>query len=128
MDYMSPSKKCDQQLFRRMWTEFEWENKVSVSTSITDVHQFLDHILKCTNMKCLTPKSSIMGDSKFLAANLYAQSFFGEDVLANISVEQTSEGKIAGYIRIRSKTQGIALSIGDKITIKQKGDQNTSHL
>eukprot|EP01091_Cochliopodium_minus_P008866 TRINITY_DN2084_c0_g1_i2.p1 TRINITY_DN2084_c0_g1~~TRINITY_DN2084_c0_g1_i2.p1 ORF type:complete len:973 (-),score=386.37 TRINITY_DN2084_c0_g1_i2:100-3018(-) len=126
MDYMSPLKKCDQQQFRKMWTEFEWENKVSVSTSITDVRQFLDHILKCTNMRCLTPKSSISGDSKFLAANLYAQSVFGEDALANISVEQTNEGKIVGYIRIRSKTQGIALSIGDKITVKQKGTDQTS--
>jgi len=39
----------------------------------------------------------------------------------NVSVEKTAEGRLAGYIRIRSKTQGIALSLGDKITLKQKG-------
>lgn len=37
-----------------------------------------------------------------------------------MSVEMRDGGKICGYIRIRSKTQGIALSLGDKITLKQK--------
>ena len=45
---------------------------------------------------------------------------FGEDALANLSVERQASGTLVGYIRIRSKTQGIALSLGDKITIKQK--------
>ena len=38
-----------------------------------------------------------------------------------MSVEKRQGGKLIGYIRIRSKTQGIALSLGDKITLKQKG-------
>ena len=29
-------------------------------------------------------------------------------------------GKLSGYIRIRSKTQGIALSLGDRITVVQR--------
>jgi coatomer subunit beta len=38
-----------------------------------------------------------------------------------VSVEkQLGTGTLAGYIRIRSKTQGIALSLGDKITLKQR--------
>jgi coatomer subunit beta len=83
---------------------------------------FLDHIVASTNMKCLTPLSALEGDCGFLAANLYAKSVFGEDALVNVSVEkQPSDGKLSGYIRIRSKTQGIALSLGDKITLKQKG-------
>ena len=49
-----------------------------------------------------------------MAANLYAKSVFGEDALVNVSVEKQPDGKLAGYIRIRSKTQGIALSLGDK--------------
>lgn len=61
----------------------------------------------------------------------------GEDALANCSIELTDEGQIqgtshnglcsewllmlaAGHVRIRAKTQGIALSLGDKITISQK--------
>ena len=60
------------------------------------------------------------GESGFMAANLYAKSIFAEDALVNVSVERRYDGKICGYIRIRSKTQGIALSLGDKITLKQK--------
>jgi coatomer subunit beta len=41
----------------------------------------------------------------------------GEDALANLSVEKTEAGEITGHVRIRSKTQGIALSLGDKITM-----------
>jgi coatomer subunit beta len=57
-----------------------------------------------------------------MAANLYARSVFGEDALVNVSVErkEDSEGKLYGYIRIRSKTQGIALSLGDRITSIQR--------
>ena len=64
--------------------------------------------------RCLTPPSALEGDCGFLAANLYAKSVFGEDALVNLSVEKQQDGKLAGYIRIRSKTQGIALSLGDK--------------
>lgn len=52
-------------------------------------------------------------------------SVFGEDALVNVSVEkkEDNDGKLAGYIRIRSKTQGIALSLGDRITSVQRGTQ-----
>ena len=43
-----------------------------------------------------------------------------QDALANLSVEKGPGGLISGHIRIRSKTQGIALSLGDKITLNQK--------
>lgn len=41
----------------------------------------------------------------------------GEDALANLSIEKTEGGTITGHVRIRSKTQGIALSLGDRITM-----------
>jgi coatomer subunit beta len=44
----------------------------------------------------------------------------GEDALANLSIEKTEAGNITGHVRIRSKTQGIALSLGDRITTSQK--------
>eukprot|EP00824_Muranothrix_gubernata_P017338 TRINITY_DN35578_c0_g1_i1.p1 TRINITY_DN35578_c0_g1~~TRINITY_DN35578_c0_g1_i1.p1 ORF type:complete len:969 (-),score=237.04 TRINITY_DN35578_c0_g1_i1:11-2890(-) len=119
MDYITPATCTDMQ-FRQMWTEFEWENKVAVNTTFVDVNAFLCHIIKSTNMKCLTPPSALLGDCPFLAANLYAKSIFGEDALVNVSVEKQADGKIGGFVRIRSKTQGIALSLGDKITLKQR--------
>lgn len=53
----------------------------------------------------------------------FVHSVFGEDALVNVSVEkkEDNDGKLAGYIRIRSKTQGIALSLGDRITTVQRG-------
>ena len=66
-------------------------------------------------------RSALEGECGFLAANLYAKSVFGEDALVNVSIEKQADSKLSGYIRIRSKTQGIALSLGDKITLKQKG-------
>ncbi|XP_011044987.1 PREDICTED: coatomer subunit beta-1-like [Populus euphratica] len=120
MDYISPAV-CTDAAFRSMWAEFEWENKVAVNTIIQSEKDFLDHIIKSTNMKCLTAPSALDGDCGFLAANLYAKSVFGEDALVNVSIEKQLDGKLSGYIRIRSKTQGIALSLGDKITLKQKG-------
>merc|ERR1719327_26607 len=59
--------------------------------------------------------------SSFVAVNLYAKSIFGEDALANISIEKLPDGKLTGSVRIRSRTQGIALSLGDRITIVQRG-------
>lgn len=119
MDYISPAS-CHDVAFRSMWAEFEWENKVAVNTEMTDIHQFLDHLVASTNMKCLTPPSALKGDCGYLAANMYARSVFGEDALVNVSFEKLSDGNIGGFIRIRSKTQGIALSLGDKITLRQK--------
>jgi|EP00670_Eutreptiella_braarudii_P004315 coatomer subunit beta len=120
MDYITPAT-CTATQFRSMWAEFEWENKVVVNTEVKSLREYLDTILKHTNMKCLTSDSSLEGDCDFLSANLYAKSSFGEDALANISVERHMEGRLEGFVRIRSKTQGIALSLGDKITMKQKG-------
>jgi len=63
---------------------------------------------------------------RFLLLSL--NSVFGEDALVNVSVEKKDDnnGKLAGYIRIRSKTQGIALSLGDRITSVQRGLPETS--
>ena len=41
----------------------------------------------------------------------------------NVSVEEKPDGSIRGHIRIRAKTQGVALSLGDRISAKQRGDK-----
>lgn len=138
--------------FRTMWSEFEWENKININTSIGEVGSFLEHIMKNTNMSIvgrsfkkadatnggpdkgkLTTEEiremlqeasgiqTLIDSSCFVAVNLYAKSIFGEDALTNISIEKLPDGKLTGSIRIRSRTQGIALSLGDRITIVQRG-------
>ena len=37
------------------------------------------------------------------------------------ALHSCSAGSLAGAVRIRAKTQGIALSLGDRVTAKQKG-------
>ncbi|EEB10658.1 Coatomer subunit beta, putative [Pediculus humanus corporis] len=122
MDYIVPAS-CNDTEFRQMWAEFEWENKVSVSTNLTDLHEYLQHLIKSTNMKCLTPEKALSGQCGFMAANMYAKSIFGEDALANLSIEKPfnkPEAAVIGHIRIRAKSQGMALSLGDKIKMAQK--------
>jgi coatomer subunit beta len=148
--------------FRNMWQEFEWENKININTSLTDVGGYLRHIMKNTNMSIVgrniskkvaeakAPKKTpggqqakftdeevnqqikeagglpqLIQSSSFVAVNLYAKSIFGEDALANISIEKLPEGKLTGSIRIRSRTQGIALSLGDRITLVQRGGKGS---
>lgn len=123
MDYIVPAT-CNDSEFRQMWAEFEWENKVSVNTTITDLSEYLKHLVKSTNMKCLTPEKALSGQCGFMAANMYAKSIFGEDALANLSIEKPfnkPEAAVTGHIRIRAKSQGMALSLGDKINMTQKG-------
>ncbi|CAB3405583.1 unnamed protein product [Caenorhabditis bovis] len=119
MDYIVPGNMSDTD-FRQMWSDFEWENKVNVMTPIRDLREFLTHLSSSTNMKVLTGDAAIEGDCGFLAANLCAHSIFGEDALANISVEKAlpmdDASPIVGHIRIRAKSQGMCLTLGDKIS------------
>ena len=81
MDYIQPAT-CTESAFRTMWTEFEWENKVNISSKATTktLREFLDHLMKSTNMTCLTPEAGLKGDCQFLSANLYARSVFGKSM------------------------------------------------
>jgi coatomer subunit beta len=76
MDYIQPAM-CTETQFRTMWTEFEWENKVNINSKAKTLREFLDQLMKATNMSCLTPEASLKGDCQFLSANLYAKSVFG---------------------------------------------------
>jgi len=125
MDYIVPAT-CTETEFRSMWAEFEWENKVSVNTTLTNLSAYLTSLLASTNMKCLTPDKALEGECGFMAANLYAKSIFGEDALANVSLEKNMakpDSPVTGHIRIRAKSQGMALSLGDKINMSQKTRQ-----
>ncbi len=80
MDYIVPAS-CNEQEFRQMWAEFEWENKVkllikqdfpnvnnesieiilkvAVNTTITDLSEYLKSLLAATNMRSLTPDKAM---------------------------------------------------------------------
>eukprot|EP00928_Gymnodinium_smaydae_P080960 TRINITY_DN64555_c0_g1_i1.p1 TRINITY_DN64555_c0_g1~~TRINITY_DN64555_c0_g1_i1.p1 ORF type:complete len:1017 (-),score=238.59 TRINITY_DN64555_c0_g1_i1:338-3388(-) len=140
--------------FHSMWSEFEWENKININTSITEVGDFLAHVMRNTNMSIVGSNNKenaaaakdakkkkkvtnedidrmladapglreLIKSSNFVGVNLYAKSIFGEDALANISIEKAADGgRLAGSVRIRSRNQGLALSLGDRVTIVQRG-------
>ena len=96
-------------------------NSTQVATDIPSAKDFLKHVAEVAHMKVLTPPAALAGECRFLAANLYARSRFGEDALLNLAVEEGADGRLAGAVRIRSKTQGMALSVGDVLILKQKG-------
>uniref|UniRef100_A0AC35UGT1 Coatomer subunit beta n=1 Tax=Rhabditophanes sp. KR3021 TaxID=114890 RepID=A0AC35UGT1_9BILA len=123
LDYIMPGQLTDTE-FRKKWADFEWENKVSVSTYIKDLRTYMEHLAKSTNMKILTTDAAMAGECNFLAANFCCKSIFGEDALANISIEKSDssdpESPLVGQIKIRAKSQGMALSMGDKLNAAQK--------
>ena len=87
LDYIQPAT-CTETAFRTMWTEFEWENKVNINSKggkeSKTLRQFLDQLMKSTNMSCLTPEASLQGDCQFLSVNLYARSVFGESYIVSV--------------------------------------------
>ena len=48
-NYIVPAT-CTEPEFRQMWAVFEWENKVAVNTTLTDLHDYLEHLLKVNTL------------------------------------------------------------------------------
>ena len=131
LEYVQAAK-IDEPLFRDMWVLLEWENKISIKVNgAGGLKEFLEYILKKGNLTCITPNVFIEIDTKdvgsnsnltptstpsFLACNLYAKSIFDEEILANLCLETNPKTRlITGHLRLRSKTQGLAVAYGDKL-------------
>lgn len=124
LEYIKAAK-IDEPAFRDIWVLLEWENKISIKVQRAgDLKDFLSQLLKKGNLTCITPDVFMeeTGDarshetSSFLACNLYAKSIFDEEILANLCAEINPKTKvISGHLRLRSKTQGLAVAYGDKL-------------
>ncbi|KAH0484983.1 MAG: hypothetical protein KVP17_000993, partial [Porospora cf. gigantea B] len=125
--------------YRTMWQEFEWENKIVINTPLTDVWEFMRLLMTKTKMTVVGRQAVSGGDeqkalqglqrsplfklskqSHFYAFNLYSRSSFGEDALANVAIEVLEDKKLSGNIRIRTRSQGVALTLGDKMAEIQR--------
>lgn len=114
-DYIHPASISFDD-FRDVWRHCEWENKVTVLTKLTSQMEYLRQLIASTNMRCVTTDKQLHGDCVFLLANLYARSSFGEEVLVNVSLEkETPQSVVTGSVKIRSRSQGMAVSLGAKI-------------
>lgn len=50
-------------------------------------------------------------------------AFAGEDALANLSIEKEGDnGPVTGFMRIRSRSQGLALSLGSLKGLNKVGE------
>nr|VZI32536.1 unnamed protein product [Spirometra erinaceieuropaei] len=114
LEYIQPAS-CSNSEFRQMWSDFEWENKVTVNTQVTDLRTYMSYVTKITNFRCLTPPEALRGDCNYFCATLYACSVFGEHVLASLCLEKPADDQpVSGHVRIRAKTQGMAVTMGEK--------------
>jgi len=118
-DYIRPASTTYDE-FREVWRDCEWENKVAVKTKLSNLKDYLMLLVTATDMRCVTAERCLSGDCMFLSANMYARSAFGEEALVNVSIEKEApQSAISGTVKIRSRSQGMALSLGDKISSAQ---------
>ena len=115
---------CSELEFKKKWADYDWENKVQVSTPILDLREYVEHFASSLNIKLMTKITEADQSAGFLVANFYTKSKFQEDCLLNMSIEKTAETpsapgeppivRISGLIRLRAKTEGMALCVGEK--------------
>lgn len=105
-----------------MWSEYEWENKVTVNTPMTDLRPFLKHMEVCTHLRCQQADTELQGECGYLSVTLYGKTVFGESVIANMCLEKPEgdQSRIIGHIRLRAKSQGLAMTMGEIITQSMK--------
>ncbi|KAJ3431142.1 coatomer subunit beta [Anaeramoeba flamelloides] len=112
LNYLIPSDTSEIR-FRKMWADFTWENKISLSQDNMNFKEYIEFLSKKTNMKSLVTYSEEDEEAGFFSTNMYAKSIFGEEVVANVNIAKTMENNITGHFKIRSQTQGLALALGE---------------
>jgi len=127
---------CAPAPFRALWAEYEWENKVPIVTRHSSPRALVRVLCASCRLCCLTPLDNDDDDASalpFLAANLYGRSAFGDAALLNLSVEvvpgaaatrggcAATRPRLEGHVRIRAKTQALALALGDGVTVAMRG-------
>ena len=108
---------CSELDFKKKWSDYEWENKVQINTAVSNLREYVEYFARALNVKLMTTITEQDEQSGFLVCNLYTKSKFEEDCLINLSIERISGpdgGRITGLIRVRAKTEGMALCIGEK--------------
>ena len=83
--------ECTELEFKKKWADYDWENKVAVSTPISDLKEYVEHFASSMNVKLMTQITEADQQAGFLVANFYTKSKFAEDCLINMSIEKTGE-------------------------------------
>ena len=104
--------------FRSKWAASIWERKIDINTQETDLIAFIDRIANTFKFEIITPRQQLDVTSKsagFIAANLFTRSLFGEEVEMNVNAKLEKDGKISGFLRIRSPFEQLAFLFGKLI-------------
>jgi coatomer subunit beta len=65
----------------------------------------------------------LVGDGITSIRDVDTNCCIGEDALANLSVEKEGDdGPVTGFVRIRSRSQGLALSLGSLKGLNKIGE------
>ncbi|ONK63983.1 uncharacterized protein A4U43_C07F20910 [Asparagus officinalis] len=76
--------------------------------------EYSNHVVEFTSTKCLTAP---YGECGFLSAVLCARSVFGEHALLNVGIGEHDDRLFQDK---EQNSRGIALSLGEKLTLDQK--------
>ncbi|KAG9395112.1 Coatomer beta subunit appendage platform [Carpediemonas membranifera] len=111
--FLTPTD-VDSSAFKSMWQSFEWENRINICMVAPTAADVIKRIAKETNTRVLN-RSSLYSDA-IGCANLYAVSVFNEQALLNVSCQRNDvTNKMEGVVRVRTKVQGLAVCLGEKI-------------
>ena len=108
-EFMRP-EVIDEATFKSNWNLFEWENKISVMSDL-DVETLADKIVDATASYSLVASPHT---KDFYITNLSCSSSFNDSALINLSLLQ-SGNKTIGTVRIRTRKQALAVSLGETI-------------
>jgi coatomer subunit beta len=105
-------------IFRSKWSASVWERKIDINTEETDLLNYLNNIATKFKFAIITPKSQLKVTSQsanFITANLFTKSLFDEEVEMNVNAKLGKDGKISGFLRIRSQEEQLAFLFGKLI-------------
>jgi coatomer subunit beta len=104
-----------QQEFREKWAVSMWERRIDVEAQDGDLLMYVDRIATRFKFFIVTPREQLevtARHARFVAANLFTRSLFGEEVELNVSAKLLSNGKITSVLRIRSPDEQLAYLFG----------------
>jgi coatomer subunit beta len=84
--------ECSELDFKKKWAEYEWENKVQINTTMTDLKEYVDYFATTLNVSLMSKldEQDKLASNSFLVANFYTKSKFDEDCLLNLSIEKAN--------------------------------------
>lgn len=104
-NYMTPLK-VDSIKYREKWEMFEWEKKITISSTLS-IKEIITRYQEKGKMHLM---NEFDDNASWATVNLCATSMFDEDVLLNISLEKTDNGTTEGYMRLRCASQPMAIA------------------